>query len=204
MLLLLACVGSSDVPTDTIRIEARAEDDGDTTWVYAPLSRGGSTLTIEEGDTLCAVAQDTREQCRTRGSTGLVLGSFTLGEISPVRVELRRTAHESALETTMELPEGFDLTATVQEGGDVLVTWSPTSTDPMRYAIEADCLDDLEGDLADEGTWTIPAADLTVEAACDVRIQVERYRAGTPDPLLTPDSTAEGVAGRVAWVTVGG
>ena len=206
------CVNSGDVATGDLTLAAHADqDDSGTTMVWAPLYAAGRSVDIEEGDEQCIVVGGADVACILKGTTAFLQAELLPGsDTSAIGVELRRTEQVSALGTLIAVPDPFTLDdpGAAAEGSDLLLSWSPTASEPMRVSVDGACVEPAEEEIDDSGSWTLPGDVLTRtddgSTDCTVTVTVERVRSGAVDDALDPASTAEGIQERSLRVTLAG
>ena len=194
-----ADVDSNDLLTSGMyaHLEVEALGDG-TSQALATLKAGGvnsntyvdltgdDELTAEfEGETV----KMTKE---TVGNYHRYVADFdtdTAGET--FTISFTRTVDGGAPQSTLTLPDAFDLDElvdTVNDDEDLVIAWTPSgSDDSMQVELNGDCVlwdaFDVQGD---PGTYTVEAGDLTwindeAPSSCKVDLTVHRFNAGTVD-----------------------
>ena len=199
---LTACadVSSEDVLTSGMYADLRVEgSDHGTSTVTAVLKVGGAKsntyVELAQDDELVASVGD-ETQVMVEQTIGdyheYVAGFATANGGDVFTVSLNRSIDEGAPNSTMTLPDPFDIDPVegpFQRSADITLTWSPAnSTDNMRLTVTGDCVLTYERDISgDPGIVTIEANSLIpinddLEESCNVVYQLDRWRAGTVDP----------------------
>ena len=211
---LLGCssLDSADLLTDGISAEVAVTADGSGDSEVSTVLRAGgglSTTFVElSGDDQLTATLGDETQVLQQVSLGNLVSYTTTFDSAPVDtdfvVSLDRMLDEGATQTTVRLPEPFEIEALQQESfsradDDLTVTWTPSdSGDDMRVVVDGDCfivnMEDLSGD---PGTWTLEAGTLedTGEEArsCEATVTVQRRRSGTLDPNYGEGGSAVGM-----------
>ena len=221
-LLLVTAAGCTTTDSDFVRtrgmyidMEAIGGADG-TTQVSAILyvTRPGlNFIELRGGDRLVA-----RHGADSKGMTEFeFLGTIRYRASFPSNaadaefvVDFQRDADPGAPSTVATLPPPF--TATVPQSHSraqsLVVSWSPVSTEPMRWTLTGNCIDRVEETLApDPGSLEIPAGVIVKRAdedgqppvpdTCQVTFTLSRDRAGIADPAFNNDEEGGGgVVGR--------
>jgi hypothetical protein len=220
--LLAACetVESKNVRTDGIYADLRATADGSgSTVVEASLRVGGSGsntyLDLSDGDSLLVDhAGDTRRLERSQDFFGAVhyrTSVPTDAADTPLRVAFMREPHDqmeaecrggSAPYSIATLPSPFSITAPSADAkfsrarDSIVVTWTPSSHDAMRWTASGTCIRNESGDLdGDPGRLELdagrfePATDREQSQSCEVTITLIRRRMGMVDPAYGEGGT---------------
>jgi hypothetical protein len=210
---LVACedVGSGDVKTSGLWAEVRFVADGSggsqaitVLKVGGPLA--GTFVQLEGEDTLTATLSDeavvmAHEQLGD--AHRYVAGFDTAPAGETLTVAFERTVDTSAPSSTATLPPAFELDApavtTFARGTeDLVLTWSPASSQPVRIDATGDCVWPATATvLADAGTYTLPAGTLVpfdeaAPASCPIDVAVTRIEPGTVDPAFGEGGIATG------------
>jgi hypothetical protein len=157
-------------------------------------------LTITDGDAI--VADNGTDKVSLVGTKGLIAVPSNEGTLPTdssgriITVKLVRPHDTSALASTVTMPHGFGFgSPRVGESFDsahprIVVTWSPTSSEPVEWSLRGGCINDQSGtDAMDTGRLeaTLVAArdaDGGIMGPCDVVIHLSRTRTGTLDPAF--------------------
>lgn len=117
-------------------------------------------------------------------------------------ISLVRTVDAGAPDSTITLPNAFDVTApaaSISRAADLALAWTPASSDPMTITATGDCIN-LYVTTADtdNGGFTIPANAITAVSGqeannCSVEIKLERKHAGVVDPAYGQGGEAQGI-----------
>lgn len=213
ILCLAACesIDSANVRTDGIYASLIATADGEgSTRIEARLKTGGAAsntfLDLSSGDELYAFSGAEKKEMERESLLGVVWYEAEFdgaAENTPLRIEFSRERHSgeeacgdtSAPSSIVSLPAPMTIQAPQNEarfsrGGDALeLRWSPTSSDPIRYELEGDCVarlaDTLPGDagvLVIEKGKIQPRSEMRPNETCDVTVKLVRTRAGVVDP----------------------
>lgn len=199
--LLVGCtetVESTDVRTSGIypEITVTATGNGNST-VTVRLKVGGNDsntfLDLQAPDKLeVSVGDDTRGTEKS-GNTY----SVTFPEDAPgteFTVAFDRNGDGDAPDSTVTLPEGFDLTVEDEEAvrpdGVVAYSWTPSGDGDMNWGVEGECIFDATGTTPDDGAATVEAEDIDAtssaeEEECTVRLELQRIAGGDLDPAFT-------------------
>ncbi len=200
--VLGACedVTSEDILTSGIYADLSVEaSDHGTSTVRAVLKVGGASsntyVQLTGEDELVATVGDESQPMveQTLGDYHEYVAGFATANGGDVfKVSLNRSIDEGAPNSTMTLPDPFDIdpvTGPLQRSSDITITWSPAnSTDNMRITAAGSCVLTYERDISgDPGTVTIEAGSLiplddAAQESCEVTYQIDRWRAGTLDP----------------------
>jgi len=125
-------------------------------------------------------------------------------------VELMRSIDHGAPSSSMTIPTSFDLDpveASSSRAADMIVSWSPTSSDAMSWQITGDCLTTANGTVqGDPGMATIPAGALQPvmgqgSNSCTATLTVSRAHAGSLDPGFGDGGGTQGMQVRTATFT---
>lgn len=197
---------SENVRTEGMRAEVRVESSADLkTHVHVSLRVGGSFSNVYPE----ATGADRLEARAGKETIPLVFsrnivqtpshhGAFT-GDVSGQTVEIRflRGANTSALGTRVLMPPPLTITGPAPgtklgPGPAVLVlTWAPTSTEPLQWSVDGRCILARRGDVPiDSGRLEIGLTPGTTEDGgvmrepCDVHATLERTGRGTLDPAF--------------------
>lgn len=194
---------SSDIKTHGIRAAFDVYG-GSVTKVQAVLKVGADSNTyvnLDNGDKLVATAgSETKNMQAT--SEGHYEASFSgLAADTEIKIDFQRTDDDDAPNSHGTLPAAFTLgtfptTPPSRANEDLTITWTPVGTaqDGMRLELDGDCIFNWSKDVADgPGTYTISKGELksTDEKApkeCAITVKAERYRNGTVDAKLGPES----------------
>lgn len=211
--LTAACesIDSANVRTDGIYASLVATADGEgSTRLEARLKTGGAGsntfLDLSSGDELHAFAGAEKKEMERESLLGVVWyeAEFDVAaENTPLRIEFSREAHgdeeacgdTSAPSSIVSLPAPMTIRAPENEvqlsrAGDALeLRWGPTSSDPIRYELEGNCIARLADTLpGDSGIVVIekgkiqPISEMRANESCDVTVKLVRTRAGVVDP----------------------
>jgi hypothetical protein len=180
-------------------IEAKATGDG-TTNVSATLYVGDPSslnfVELQGDDELLASFDGGTEEPMDRFELGNIVsyGSTFQGDNggTSFTVDFSRTVDAGAPDSTGTLPDPFaiDPTGTANSRAATLtLTWSPVSTDLMRWDASGPCIDPTgESIPADGGMLAIDAGTLVKSAAqgtpdsCTISISITREHLGSLDP----------------------
>jgi hypothetical protein len=120
----------------------------------------------------------------------------------PVVVAFVRTVDAGAPQTIAELPPEFALDPPVatfsRNTEDLVLSWTPTSTQMMRVEISGDCVWPFVDNVPDAGSYTLVAGTLdplddAAPISCALDVAVRRLEPGTIDPGYGQGGTAVGV-----------
>lgn len=204
-------VGSGDVLTSGMWADVTFVADGTGTSQAATALRVGGVLSntyveLEGDDALTATLLDetlpmVEEQL---GEIHRYVASFDTAPVGETLVvAFVRTVDDGAPSSVAELPPAFELeapavTTFARNTDDLVLTWSPASSETMRVEISGDCVFPYVEDLADAGTFILPAGTLdplddAAPASCSLDIVVSRRLPGTIDPAFGQGGTSFGI-----------
>ncbi|MDF1564876.1 MAG: hypothetical protein P1V51_17670 [Deltaproteobacteria bacterium] len=204
----LACeqVDSEDVLTSGVYANITAEADGDgSTTVSTSLRVGGalSNTFLELGaeESVTATSGGETKTLARRNVLGAIsyVGTFTGDETDKAFTVAwnRGEGYESAPNTTLSLPAGFEITAPAagatfsRANDDIVLTWdsSGTTDDMLWEIVTSTCAREMKSNTitGDPGTLTIAAGTLTnidghEGETCDTTLVLLRRRLGNLDP----------------------
>jgi len=218
--LLAACgtesSGSLLTSGMSAEMSAQAGSNGTTT-VTAELFAGQPIqlifVDLASGDELIAhhgtdSQQMQKEQLLTIVEYSATFDSAVVGDT--YSVELKRSLDAGAPDSSMTIPSSFDLdpvAGSASRASDLVISWSPPSTDAMAWEITGDCIETANGAVqGDPGMATIQGATLQPvmgqgSASCTATLAVSRSHAGTLDHGFGDGGGTSGMQVRSATFT---
>lgn len=195
---------SSNVRTSGVRAEMRLHSgEGGPTEVSARLRVGGplsnTFLTVTDGDEL--TAENGMDKVALVGVRSMIVAPSNEGILPTdsggrtVTVKFMRPRDTSAPGSTVTMPNGFRVTTPLEgelfgKAHPVVVTWSPTGSDPMDWSFRGACIEDKAGtETVDKGRVEVMltgarTADGGLATTCNVTIHLSRTRTGVLDPAF--------------------
>jgi len=217
---VLGCedVRSGDVMTSGMRGDVTFTADGTGGSLAAAELRVGGVLSntyvdLEGDDHLTATLIDDSVPMveEVLGEIHRYVASFDTAPVGePVIVAFVRTIDAGAPNSDAELPPEFavdpPVTTFSRNTEDLVLSWAPVSSQTMRIEIDGDCVFPYGQDLADAGTFTLPAGTLdplddSAPGTCALDIAVCRVNPGTIDPGFGEGGTSVGMQVRTTEVT---
>lgn len=209
-LIGLAALGCSKETTSSSNIKTGGiaalidvyGDTPSTATVHVELRVGGSSsntyVDLEGQDKLIATAGDGEPQTLKAVDPGIYEAIFTgVEEDIEFTVVLDRPDDVSAGNNSGTMPAPFDLDDPTDDlsraDDELIVSWSPESSDSMNLEIDGDCIFDFDKDVPDNGSYTVkPGAIRSTGGdepeACRLDLTAVRTREGSADSKFDRES----------------